>query len=110
MVVSEADTERFRCAPMAKASTREARVIWPVSGVPAAFGDAAAALYDCFGEPLAVNELAEDMRAAVGLTEAEAVTSAFAFVNALLSSGHLIREGLDPMPVSLLSYPPSASP
>ena len=85
-------------------------MVWPASGVPAAFDDAAAALLDCFWEPLTINELANDLEAAVGLTRAQAVTSAFTFVSALLSSGHLIREGLNPMPVSLLSYPPSASP
>lgn len=102
--------DRFRAAPAAEVSTASARVIWPVGGVPAAFDAAASALFDCFDQPLSIPDLAADLVDAVGLSEPEAMTTAFGFVSGLVQSGHLIREGLKPMPVSLLSYPPSASP
>ena len=102
--------ERFHAGPAAEVATSSARIIWPVGGVPAAFDAAASALFDCFDQPLSIPDLAADLVAAVGLSEPEAMTTAFGFVSGLLQSGHLIREGLNPMPVSLLSYPPSASP
>lgn len=105
-----AEVECFHIAPAAEITTAAARIIWPTGGVPAAFDDAAAALYDCFAAPLSISELAGDLVEAVGLSESEAMTTAFGFVSGLLQSGHLISEGLNPMPVSLLSYPPSASP
>ena len=97
-------------SPTALVATHEGYVVWPVSGNPIVLDHAGMALYDCFQAPLSIADLASDLVDAVGLTAVQATTTVFGLVSGLVQSGHLIGEGLNPMPVSLLSYPPTASP
>lgn len=101
---------RFRAAPQAAIDRPAFRVAWPHGGLPVALDRAAAAMLDCFSDPLSARELAEDLVVALGLSPHEAQRSAGSIVASLLNSGHVIPEGLEPMPATRLGYPPSASP
>ena len=107
--LTESD-QRFIVAAQASLERDAFRISWPHGGYPAALDAAAAALLDCFSQPASPAEVAEDLVAVVGLDADEALRTVGAFAAGLLASGHLIPEGLSPMPTSLLSYPPSASP
>ncbi len=103
--------QRLRTSlPAAVLQRPTSRLVWPIGGYPAVFDEVATTLYDCFEEPVSVDELAIDLVDALNMDMGTAVTTLFGFTTALLSSGHLIPEGMNPMPVSHLSYPPSASP
>ena len=86
------------------------RVAWPQGGLPAALDPAAAAMLDCFDEPLSASELAADLVAALELPSDDARRSAVRITHSLLLTGHIVPDGLEPMPSTRLSYPPSASP
>ena len=103
--------QRLRTSlPVAVLQRPTSRLVWPIGGYPAVFDEVATTLYDCFEDPVTVDELAADLVDALNMDMGTAVTTLFGFSSALLSSGHLIPEGMNPMPVSHLSYPPSASP
>ena len=101
--------ERFSVAPQAILEREEFRLAWPQGGLPVALDRAASAMLDCFAEPLSPRELAKDLEAAVGLAPDEARRSAVATTLALRNTGHLIPDGLEPMPARRLAYPPPAS-
>ena len=96
-------------APAAEAQIGRARIVWPAGGHPAAFDEAAATLYDCFAEPVTISELADDFAYAFDIERIEAVNTVLGFASGLLSSGHLIPDGMSPMPAVMLSYPPAPS-
>jgi hypothetical protein len=102
--------QRFTTAPQAVLEHPAYRLTWPHGGFPVALGSGAATMLDCFEEPLAPRELATDLVAALGLDEEDALHSIGSFTDSLLRTGHLIPEGLIPMPADRLTYPPSASP
>lgn len=95
--------------PAAQRQLEPARIVWPLGGHPAAFDEAAATLYDCFVEPVTVSDLADDFAYAFDIERIEAVNTVLGFAAGLLSSGHLIPDGMNPMPVAILSYPPGPS-
>ena len=102
--------QRFRVAPQAVLEREEFRIAWPHGGLPVALDRAAAAMLDCFVEPLTPRELAGDLEAALGLAPNDAQRSAASTALTLRNTGHLILDGQVPMPAVRLSYPPSASP
>jgi hypothetical protein len=102
--------QRFVTAPQAVLERDEFRISWPPGGLPMALDPAAASMLDCFEEPLSPRELAADLVAALGMDARSAERTALTLADSLLRSGQLIPEGLNPMPTSHLSYPPSASP
>lgn len=101
---------RFRRAPQAVLDLDQFHVAWPDGGLPVALDAAAHAMLQCFDSLLSTRELAQDLVATIGLSAEEADRSALSLVDSLLRTGHLIPEGLEPMPTSLLGYPPAASP
>ena len=105
-----ASEPRFVAAPHALLECEGFRIGWPYGGYPAALDAAAATLLDCFSDPLSPAELAEDLIIAIGLDSDEAHRSVGLFAAGMVATGHLLPEGLSPMPTSLLSYPPAASP
>lgn len=102
--------ERFHMAPQAVLDGGGFRIAWPHGGLPVALDRAAAAILDCFSEPLSARELAEDLEVALDLPEEDARRSAVSTTLALRNTGHLILDGQRPMPATRLTYPPSASP
>lgn len=102
--------QRLRAAPQAVLERDDVRLAWPHGGLPVALDRAGATILDCFAEPLTPRELAADLAAALDLTPEEARRSAASTTMALLNTGHLIPDGMRPMPASRLAYPPSASP
>lgn len=104
------NTPRFIATPHAQARMSVANLIWPEQGSPAAFDAAAEAMYGCFDEPLAVDELADDLQVALGLAPDQATATAFTFVAGLVRSGHLVEVGAEDRHEAYSSYPPSASP
>lgn len=103
-------SHRFVASPAAVLELTESRLVWPLGGHPAALDAAAAAMLDCFEQPLSGAELAEDLIDALEMQSSEAERVVRDLVTTLLASGHLIPEGLRPMPTALMGYPPSASP
>jgi hypothetical protein len=101
--------QRFVAAPQATLTRPAFRVAWPDGGLPVALDVAAAAMLDCFEEPLTPRELADDLVAAIGIEPAVALESASSVAHTLLRSGHVIPEGMVPMPPHSLTYPPPAS-
>lgn len=101
---------RFVVAPAATLERDGFRIVWPEGGHPAAFDVAAAAMLDCFDQPLLPGELADDLVAALGLGRAIAAQTVAGLIASLLGSGHLIPDGANPTLSSTLAYPPSASP
>lgn len=101
---------RFVAAPQAAVAHPEFRLAWPKGGLPVALDPAAATILDLFDQPLSAQELAADLVAALDLEPTVAARSASSVTATLLRTGHLIPEGMDPMPEQYLSYPPSASP
>lgn len=105
----DVDAKVFR-PPLAELDHEHLRIAWPYGGLPVALDLAAAAMFDCFASPLSARELAADLATVTGLSTEEAERSAADLVGSLVRTGHLIPEGMRPMPASLLGYPPSASP
>lgn len=102
--------QRLAAAPQAVLERPDFRIAWPQGGLPVALDRAAATMLDCFTDPLTPRELADDLVAALDLSPDDAQRSAATITHALLNTGHLIPEGLRPMPSASLGYPPSASP
>ncbi|MBA2282229.1 MAG: hypothetical protein H0W25_13515 [Acidimicrobiia bacterium] len=102
--------QRFVAAPQASLNRPAFRVAWPGGGLPVALDLAASAMLDCFDEPLSPRHLADDLVAALGLEPAVALESASSVAQTLLRSGHVIPDGMVPMPPDSLAYPPPASP
>lgn len=102
--------QRLTAAPQASIDHAGFRIAWPHGGLPVALDPAASAVLDLFSEPLAAREVADDLVAAIGLDVETAAQSASTVTSSLLRTGHLIPEGLVPMPAAHLAYPPSASP
>ena len=58
---------------------------------------------------MTVSELADDFAYAFDIERVEAISTVFGFASGLLLSGHLIPDGMSPMPAAMLSYPPAPS-
>ena len=101
---------RLVAAPRAVLECDGFRIDWPDGGYPVALDLAAATLLDCFSTPITPGELADDLVAVLGLDPHDASRSVGTLAAGLVATGHLVADGLSPMPSSLLSYPPSASP
>lgn len=102
--------ERLVRAPQAALQHGAMHIRWPYAGNAAALDDAAVTLLDCFDPPATPQEIADDLVDAVGLDPQVALDTMRNITTKLLGSGHLMVEGLTPLPTSLLAYPPSASP
>lgn len=110
MIVVGGGETLYRAAPRAEVTLAEARLTWPPGGHPAALDAAAAAILDCFAEPLSLGDLVTDVVAATGIDRATAVSAITALAARLLHSGHLVAEESRPAPPSEFWYPPTASP
>jgi hypothetical protein len=102
--------QQLIAAPQASIDHAGFRIAWPHGGLPVALDLAASTVLDLFAEPLSAREVADDLVAAIGLDWETAMQSASTVTTSLLQTGHLIPEGLVPMPAAHLAYPPSASP
>ena len=104
-------SERFVATSYAQVERANVVLSWPECGRPIALDLAADCILKCFDAPLSVQELTDDLVAAVGMTVDAAQVAATAVATALLQSGHLRAEGeAGPLSASDWWYPPAPSP
>ena len=108
--MTQQQSHAYHLAPRAVADRDNYILAWPTSGKPLALDLAAASILACFEEGASAEEVIDDLVNAIGLEPNAAIRVTSDIVNKGLAAGHLIPEGLNPMPVDRFFYPPVASP
>jgi len=99
----------FRRMPYSALDVGTSRLTWAPGGQPTTLDAAAAAMLDCFEEPLTPEELSRDLHTALALEEDVARRAANSTAYALQMASLIVAEGLEPPEVFRFNYPPSGS-